>query len=452
MKKRLLLLAGILVLGATTFAAEENTTTDNKTIGKENVTTETQNTVDKTGAIASGDVSIKDDTSKELQEKVDSDYVLDFLAADSTVNGTWKQVATAHKEIDDSSSTDRRAEYKNIVALNITDNLSLSLTSLQTINTPHQDADSTDMFSTELNYNNGTIFGTEITSSQLVSYERNDDEDWAEEYTLRQRFGFLSYLGDNGDTGRFDLKYTQDRDSKYNKDDKVTKKPIGKSHNDQDVELDLVTAWKFGTEQGTGALTPKLEALRTFHVDDRSNGSSEDDGRFIASLEYKKELGKKETTLGMFTFKPTVSQTVYTDGGNGSGDLDASADGINGSYGDFALELDYDNYLFISTNEHTKLLFHTEATSTLFSWTGDGHSSVGDNSLDKTDDDDQFKFGEFVVATKTYLNLSQDLTKSLQAELETGLETESKSNGNKDRKNLNNDMNAYVQATLQYTF
>jgi len=162
MKKRLLLLAGILALGATTFAAE----------------------------------GTRDflDTFK------------DAVAPNENISGYWYQDFTGYG--DQEGKDDRQMRLQNQIGINVTDNLSFALRTRTYINFPGKDQSNTDNYRADVNYTNGPIFGSKLILSQRGRLYKTGTSEGT--YSYRPALDFGGYLGESG-WGEASLEFTHTR-------------------------------------------------------------------------------------------------------------------------------------------------------------------------------------------------------------------------------------------------
>jgi hypothetical protein len=191
MNKKLLLLAGILALGATTFAAE----------------------------------GTREGTRGFL------DTFRDVMSPKEDITGFWNQEFKAYT--DSESEDDKIMKLNNVIGLNLTDKLSMALETNTYMNYPGKNYSSSDNFSVEANYNNGTIGDTDLNLSQRVKMYRSDNG--AENYSYRPLIEFSSYIG--ADSAEASIEYTYKRDTA--------------ADDAQQFAYDLYASWTLGYGFGT---------------------------------------------------------------------------------------------------------------------------------------------------------------------------------------------------------
>lgn len=203
MNKKILLLAGILALGATTFAAE----------------------------------GTRDflDTFK------------DVMSPKENITGYWNQEFKAYSDTE--ASDDRQMRLQNEIGLNLTDKLSLALRTRTYMDYPGKAQKSNDNFRFDMTYNTGKIGDTELGLSHRVRMYRSGSS--AEEYSYRPNIDFSSYIG--ADYADANLEFLYNRVTKHDA-------TLGNSDDIQKVKYDIDMGWTLGygfsTEvEVTGAIT-----------------------------------------------------------------------------------------------------------------------------------------------------------------------------------------------------
>jgi len=147
MNKKILLLAGILALGATSFAAE----------------------------------GTRDflDTFK------------DVIAPKENITGYWNQEFTGYSDTE--ATDDKKMRLQNEIGLNLTDKVSVALRTRTYMDYPGKEQKGSDNFRFDMSYNNGNIADTELGLSQRVRMYREGSK--AEAYSYRPNISFASYVG-----------------------------------------------------------------------------------------------------------------------------------------------------------------------------------------------------------------------------------------------------------------
>lgn len=240
MNKKILLLAGILALGATTFAAEGTREGARGTL----------------------------DTFRNI------------MSPNEDITGFWNQEFKAYT--DSESENDRNMNLNNEIGLNLTDKLSMALETNTYINYPGKNYSSSDDFSTEVTYNNGTIGDTKLGLSQTVKIYREDNG--AEEYSYKPLIDFSSYIG--ADSAEAYIQYTYKRDTAA---DDV-----------QQFEYDLYTDWTLG--YGFGA---EVEIYGTITTSDGRDTES----ALYLGLYYDYNLYTSADEATTLAFRADVSAT-----------------------------------------------------------------------------------------------------------------------------------------------
>ncbi|UUV18738.1 hypothetical protein NRK67_15840 [Fusobacteria bacterium ZRK30] len=147
MNKKILLLAGILALGATTFAAEG---------------------------------------TRDLL-----DTFKDVIAPKEDITGYWNQGFKAYTDTE--AKDDRQMRLQNEIGLNLTDKVSVALRTRTYMDYPGKAQKSDDNFRFDMTYNNGKIGDTELGLSQRVRMYKAGSN--AGIYSYRPVVDFSSYIG-----------------------------------------------------------------------------------------------------------------------------------------------------------------------------------------------------------------------------------------------------------------
>ena len=151
MKRRILLLAGILALGATSFAAEG--------------------------------------TRDFL------DNFKDVIAPNEEMTGYWNQDFTGYT--DSEGKNDKYMRLQNSIGLNLTEKFSMALRTRSYLAFPsHSSQGGNDNFRIDAKYNSGEIFGSKLEFSQRLRFYRSGGGEGAYSYTPQIDFG--GYLGEKG--------------------------------------------------------------------------------------------------------------------------------------------------------------------------------------------------------------------------------------------------------------
>jgi len=153
MKKRLLLLAGILAIGSTTFAV---------------------------------------DGTKDFLDKFK-----DAVAPQENMTGFWSQEFSAYTRHDGKDINDASMDLDNVIGLNLTDRFSLTLETDTFIAIPGHDSQSgNDELYLSGNYTTDSIFGTKLNLNQRFRFYRNSTKEGT--YSYRPQIDFSAYLGEKG--------------------------------------------------------------------------------------------------------------------------------------------------------------------------------------------------------------------------------------------------------------
>jgi len=159
MNKKILLLAGILALGATSFSAEG--------------------------------------TRDFL------DGFKDVMTPNENITGSWNQEFKAYTDTE--SKDDRKMKLNNEIGLNLTDKLSLGLETNTYMDYPGKDQAGTDEFTTEVVYNNGNIGDTDLSLRQRVKY----DSAGAGKFLYKPTVNFESYIGADSAEASLEFSYAR---------------------------------------------------------------------------------------------------------------------------------------------------------------------------------------------------------------------------------------------------
>jgi len=163
MKRRILLLAGILALGATSFAAEG--------------------------------------TRDFL------DNFKDVVAPNENMTGYWNQNFTAYSD-KEGRDDGKEMKLENEIGLNLTDKLTVALRTQTYLEFPSEKGGSTDNYRIDAKYNHGEIFGSKLVFTQRVRLYKTGDSEGVYSYTPQIDFG--GYLGEKG-WGTANLEYLYGR-------------------------------------------------------------------------------------------------------------------------------------------------------------------------------------------------------------------------------------------------
>jgi hypothetical protein len=163
MKRRLLLLAGLLALGATSFAAE-------------------------------GTRDFLDNFKDNIAPKED-------------INGYWTQEFKAYG--DQEGKENKQMRLENEFGVNLTDKLSLGLRTRTYMNYPGRSNASDDNFRIDATYDHGKILG-ELGFSQRVRFYKGEGGEGTFSYSPEIDFGY--YLGEKG-WGSFNFEYLYSRNT-----------------------------------------------------------------------------------------------------------------------------------------------------------------------------------------------------------------------------------------------
>ncbi len=196
MNKKILLLAGILALGATTFAAE----------------------------------GTRDflDTFK------------DVMAPKEDITGYWNQGFKAYTDTE--SADDRQMRLENAIGLDLTDKLSVALRTRTYIDYPGKNQKSDDNFRFDMTYDNGKIGDTELGLSQRVRMYKSGSN--AGTYSYRPVVDFSSYIGADYADASIEYLYTR-----YTEGRDIKEGDVVIAHNSDDVQrfaYDVDMGWTLG--------------------------------------------------------------------------------------------------------------------------------------------------------------------------------------------------------------
>ncbi|MGB6128315.1 MAG: hypothetical protein WBG30_06150 [Psychrilyobacter sp.] len=189
MNKKILLLAGILALGATSFAAE--------------------------GA------------------RDFLDGFKDVMAPKENITGYWNQEFKAYSDTE--SKDDKQMRLENEIGLNLTDKLSVALRTRTFMAFPGKDKKDEDNFRFDMSYDNGTIGNTELGLSQRVRMYKEGSN--AGTYSYRPNIDFSSYIG--ADTADANLEFLYKRVTKHDA-------KLGNSDDIQKIAYDIDMEWTLG--------------------------------------------------------------------------------------------------------------------------------------------------------------------------------------------------------------
>lgn len=250
MNKKILLLAGILALGATTFAAEG---------------------------------------TRDLL-----DTFKDVMSPKENITGYWNQGFKAYTDTE--SKDDRQMRLQNEIGLNLTDKLSVALRTRTYMDYPGKNQKSDDNFRFDMTYNNGNLGETELGLSQRVRMYRSGSN--AGTYSYRPVIDFSSYIGADYADASLEFahtRYTKARDIKEN--DVV----IATNSDDvqkiiYDVDMGWTLGYGFSTEvEVTGSITT-------------TSGEATESALFLA-LYYDHDLYKSADEATTLAFHTEVSVT-----------------------------------------------------------------------------------------------------------------------------------------------
>ena len=218
MNKKLLLLAGILVLGATSFAADTN-----------------------------GEKTSSFESSRDFL-----DTFKDNFSPSDEITGHFGQ---SFKLYTDSESKDnKQIRFQNSVGVNLTKKLKLGLRTRTYLNYPGHTNASSDNLRADLSYDNGKIFGTELGFSQRVRGYRSGSNEGT--YSYRTNIDFKHYIGAAYADANLEFLHTRNKSGKT-KHEKQGKDTVAKdyaysedgtrySDDVQTIAYDIDMGWDLG--------------------------------------------------------------------------------------------------------------------------------------------------------------------------------------------------------------
>ncbi|WP_028855431.1 FomA family porin-like outer membrane protein [Psychrilyobacter atlanticus] len=254
MNKKILLLAGILALGATTFAAE----------------------------------GTRDflDTFK------------DVMSPNENITGYWNQEIKGYTDTE--GKDDRQMRLQNAIGLNLTDKVSVALRTRTYMDYPGKNQKSDDNFRFDMTYNNGKIGDTELGFSQRVRMYKAGSN--AGTYSYRPNIDFSSYIGADYADANIEYLYTR-----YTEGRDIKEGDVVIAHNSDDVQrfaYDIDMGWTLGYGFST-----EVELFGTVTT---SNGDATESALFLALYyDYNLYTSVDEATTLAFHTEVSVTPVKY---------------------------------------------------------------------------------------------------------------------------------------------